>query len=123
MNRLDEDGELIKHGLAAVTVEGDPRLVEAQERIRLAERRLTEISDELAALAGELINESEVTSALHGFDKLWDALAPREQARIVEMLIERVSYDGRAGNLSITYRPIGIRSLAAQSTDSTQDAA
>lgn len=102
--------------LSAESVAGDPRLAEAQERILQAERRITEIEDELATLDGGIIDEAEVAQSLAEFDGLWGALASREQARVIELLVERVTYDGHASKLSITYRPTGIRTLAGELT-------
>ncbi len=39
------------------------------------------------------------------------ALTPKEQVRVLELLIERVEYDGEAGTVSVTFRPTGIRAL------------
>ena len=45
------------------------------------------------------------------FDPVWDALCPREQARIMHLLIRRVEYDGGKGTVSITFRPDDIKTL------------
>jgi len=113
--RRDDEGEL--RGLAGSPgTNGDrlSRLADVQERIRLAERRLTEIDEELVTLRGEFVDEREVANALAEFDGVWAALAPREQARVLELLIERVDHDGRAGHVTITFRPSGIKALASE---------
>jgi hypothetical protein len=107
----DDHAELGR--LAAASHPGDPRLADAHDRIRDAERRVTEIDDELATLAGDLVDEAEVAAALADFDAVWDCLAPHEQARVIELLVERIAYDGDGGNISITFLPSGIKSLAA----------
>jgi len=107
--RLREDHTEL--GRLATAPPSDPRLADAQDRIHGAERRVTEIDDELVALKNTLVDEPEVAKALAEFDALWDALAPREQVRIVELLVERVVYDGAAGKISFTFRPAGIRTL------------
>ena len=103
--------------------EGNPRLVETQERIHHAERRLTEIKDELVQLAGGAIDDAEVKSTLDSFDQLWDCLHPKEQSRIIELLVEQVTYDGDAGKLSITYQPTGFQTLTSEFPDRTEEAA
>jgi site-specific DNA recombinase len=45
---------------------------------------------------------------------VWDALVPREQANLLQLLIERVDYDGVAKEVAITFRPAGTASLAAE---------
>ncbi len=109
--------------LAATARPGDPRVLDAHERIRDAERRATEIDDELATLEGELVDEAEAAAALAGFDGLWDCLAPREQARVVELLVEQVTYDGHAGNIAISFRPAGIKALAGELVNRKEEAA
>jgi site-specific DNA recombinase len=88
------------------------QLADAQERIRLGEVRLTEIREETIRLRAEAICEDEVVAALGDFDAMWGALSLREQARVVQLLIERVEYDGDGGTVSVTFRPSGIKALA-----------
>jgi len=92
----------------------DDRLADLQDRVGVAERRLTEIRSEMAALEGQQVSEEELAAALGQFDPVWESLAPREQVRLVRLLVERVGYDGREGTVSVTLRPAGIKTLAAQ---------
>jgi site-specific DNA recombinase len=50
----------------------------------------------------QTVAEEEVREALHRFDDLWNGLFPAEQARIVQLLVERVDVgvDGLAIRLS-----------------------
>jgi site-specific DNA recombinase len=88
------------------------QLADVQERIRHAEQRSAEINAEIRALDGEGVSEDEVRSALSVFDPLWQSLTPREQARTVQLLVQRVDYDGAEGRVSITFHPSGIKTLA-----------
>jgi site-specific DNA recombinase len=108
---------------AATSLSTDPRLADAHDRIREAEHRLTAINDELATLEGELVDETEVAAALADFDALWDCLAPREQARMIELLVERVDYHGGDGNVSIGLRPSGIKILVGELANRKEEAA
>jgi site-specific DNA recombinase len=80
------------------------------------EQRLREIGRDVVRLEQEGVDEHEVRSALAAFTPIWDTLAPREQGRIVRLLVERVDYDGTPGNGSVTvhFRPTGIRTLAGE---------
>jgi site-specific DNA recombinase len=89
-------------------------LADVQDRIRAAEQRATQIREEVATLNRELVNEREVEAALAVFDPLWETLSPREQARIIRLLVERVDYDGKQGTVAVTFRPNGIKTLAQQ---------
>jgi site-specific DNA recombinase len=109
--------------LATTSRPGDPRLADAHDHIREAERRVTEIDGELATLSGDLVDEADVATALADFDAVWTGLTMREQARVIELLIERIKFNGDGGTVSITFRPSGIKSLAGELAEQTEDAA
>jgi site-specific DNA recombinase len=69
------------------------------------------------------ITESEVRDALQTFNPLWDELFPAEQARIIELLVERV--DVLADRVDINLRIAGVTSLIEELADhpSQRDAA
>jgi site-specific DNA recombinase len=62
-----------------------------------------------ARKVGRTITEAEVRDALERLDPLWDELFPAEQARIVQLLVERVDV-GPAG-LDIHLRTEGLMTL------------
>ena len=62
-------------GRLATSLPSDPRLLDIHDRIRDAERRVTEIDNELATLDGDLVDEAEVAAALADFDAVRDCLA------------------------------------------------
>lgn len=101
----------------------DARFADVHDRIRLDENRLREIDDELSGLRDAAAGETEILESLAQFDSVWTVLPPRDQARIIELLIERVTYDGRSSDLSITYRPTGVQSLADEVAGQTEEAA
>jgi site-specific DNA recombinase len=98
------------------------RLAELQERIRTGDQRGSEINAQLLALEHELVTEDEVRTALSAFAPVWNALAPREQARVVQLLVERVDYDGANGTIAITFHPAGLKVLAVERTTKEQSA-
>jgi len=55
------------------------------------------------------VTESEIRSALVGFNEIWDQLFPAEQARIVELLVQRI--DLHADAIEITMKVEGLTSL------------
>ena len=61
---------------------------------------------------GEAMPEKEVVTALGGLDPLWDELFPAEQARIVQLLVERV--DISTAGLHVTLRTDGLLRLAGE---------
>jgi len=57
----------------------------------------------------ETITEAEVRDALQRFDPLWDELLPAEQARIIQLLVDRV--DVAEHGARIRLRTEGLTSL------------
>ena len=58
---------------------------------------------------GRDVTEREVRTALTEFEELWDELFPAEQARILELLVQRV--DVHPDRLDVTLRIDGLTSL------------
>src|SRR5205085_1275330 len=65
-----------------------------------------------ARRTNQQLRESDVRSALVGFDDFWNELFPAEQARIIELLVERI--DLRPDNLDIALRIEGLTSLCEE---------
>ncbi len=85
------------------------QLADLQDRIRTLEQHMTTIREEIIAIQKEAIDGSELRQALAAFDPVWESLAPREQSRIIRLLVERVGYDGRDGQVTVTFRTPGVR--------------
>lgn len=102
---------LVVAGAADVTADA---LALVQERLAGAEQRLAAIRGEITSLEQGIVKEEEVVAALKSFDPLWESLSPREQARIVRLLVERVDYDGKNEAVTVTFRETGIRTLAQE---------
>lgn len=64
------------------------------------------------ANATEAVPEAEIREACEQLDSLWEELFPAEQARIVQLLVERV--DVRAYGVAIRLRTEGFTSLCAE---------
>ena len=58
------------------------------------------------------ITEDEAREALLQLDPLWDELFPAEQARIVQLLVERV--DVRMHGVEVRLRPNGLSGLVRE---------
>lgn len=86
---------------------GLSRLAELQERIRKAEERI-----QMPPPPEQTIDPVAARQALERFTPVWQALAPKEQARLIHLLVESVDYDGEAGKLAIRFRPGGFRTLS-----------
>ncbi len=60
----------------------------------------------------ETISENEVREALQDMDPIWDELFPYEQARVLQLLVERVEV--HPNGLEIKFRMDGLETLVAE---------
>jgi hypothetical protein len=67
------------------------------------------------------IAEEDVREALLQFDPLWDELFPAEQARIVQLLVERVNV--RTNGVEVRLRPNGLSGLVREVASGSKRAA
>ena len=112
------NGDLRKMaGRLATNGTATDRVADLQDRIRNTEQRATQVREELIALGRELVDEKEVARALTLFDPVWETMSPREQVRVIRLLVQQVDYDGEKGTVSVTFHPSGIKTLAEELED------
>ncbi|TVQ33185.1 MAG: recombinase family protein [Phycisphaeraceae bacterium] len=104
-------------GEGATTKGVAPRLADLHERIAGAEARLPELESRIAELTDQTITRAEAEAAFADFDTLWSALIPREQARLLNLLLSEVNYDAEDGSMSVTFRPTSIRAFMKRSLE------
>jgi len=90
------------------------RLAEIEKEIESMNQRLAAVKDEMIKIDLQTVDQADVKKALAMFDPIWDVLYPKEQARIMHLLVEKVIYDGAQGTIAITFRPMGMKSLASE---------
>ncbi len=104
LRRLVKDGRTDRETTA--------RIADLNDRIRTGDQRLRELDARIAELERENITRAEAEAAFADFDGLWANLSPREQARLLNLLIAAVEYDASAGSVAVTFRPTSIGALA-----------
>lgn len=97
------------------------RLADLHEKVRGAEERAAALRRTIADADAGQITKAEVDAALGEFDGVWSRLSPKEQARLMRMLVQRVDYDATKGSISITFHPLGLRSIGQRGA--TEEAA
>jgi hypothetical protein len=60
------------------------------------------------------IGRNDLENAFSLFDPVWEMLFPREQARIMKLLVKRVDYDAVRETLAITFNSTGIMILSKE---------
>jgi len=89
------------------------RLGDLEEQAKQIETRLAEIAVRIQALDKPPASEAEVASLVKLFDPVWEHLTPTEQARILHLLVEGITYDGVSGDLEMALAPAGVALLNA----------
>ncbi|MFN0137988.1 MAG: recombinase family protein [Phycisphaerae bacterium] len=129
LERLGGERRTVERGVTRLRAElagsdVDPaRIVEVSRQIDTATQRLADIDAAVARLRADTLNTRDVSAALADFDQVWTALQPKEQARIVQLVVRRVSYDGPSKQVAIEFSDTGIATLAAEVTPTQEDAA
>ena len=95
-------------------------LADLQDQIRGAEQRMSHIKEEVTELRRDAVDEQELAKELAAFDHIWDSLNSPEQARLLNVLIERIGYDGATGKVSISFKSIGIKEMASGNGDARE---
>ncbi|MDP8228392.1 MAG: recombinase family protein [Candidatus Electryoneaceae bacterium] len=91
------------------------KLADLEDQIRLARQRSERLQEKITKKKNELVDETELTSELEGFNSIWESLLPRERTRVIHLLIKRIDYDGGEGTLSIIFHSTGIKTLVENS--------
>jgi len=90
------------------------RIADLHDRIQRAECRKAELAAAVEALEKEHIDETDLASAFADFDGVWNALSPREQAKVLKLLVARVEYDAAESTVAVTFHPSGIKALGEE---------
>jgi site-specific DNA recombinase len=86
---------------------------EDREQIGRIQARLEEITRELAVLRDQTIDKRHLARSLAVFDEVWGCPLPREQERVINLLVEQIDFEAARETVVIIFRPTGIKSLAA----------
>ena len=73
------------------------QLADLQDQIGSLDQRMNAIREEVISIQNEAVDEGDLSRALTVFAPVWESLSPREQIRIIRLLVERVGHDGRDG--------------------------
>jgi site-specific DNA recombinase len=120
--RLNDERSRLLSVVPPSTHEAAPLLNEVAEldsRLEVLEQRLAEVRLELEALRDDTADENHLRDALAGFTPIWEQLFPREQERILHLLIEKVTYDPDNKDVDIDLRPCGIDRLAEEAREAS----
>jgi hypothetical protein len=91
----------------AALAKADEQLAEVEARHAEVEARHAEVQRDLLAIRNGAVDPEELRIALSDLEPIWTELFPRERARLLELLLERVVLDAREGEVEIAFRAGG----------------
>jgi len=81
------------------------RLREVEAQLTEADRSLADARRDLAALDAGVIDVEDLRRALEEFEPLWAELSTPERARVLALLLERVTFNAETGVVEFRFRP------------------
>jgi site-specific DNA recombinase len=90
------------------------QLEAAQTRLATLENRQGEVEVELASLKTQVVEREDLTQALAEFTPIWDVLLTPERERVLNLLVEKITYNGATQVLAIDWRLAGFGQLATE---------
>jgi len=111
-----ESVELARDG-AVESSERFDRLLALQRETQATEQHLAEVTAELREFQNDPFDEQDLAHALKQFEPVWASLTNREQVRLVNILIDKVGYDGRTGKITVSFRSAGFKELCNNTID------
>lgn len=90
---------------------GTEKIAHLHEQSQTNETALQDAQANLEAMKEAPLRSEDLAYALSQFHPIWDTLTTTERCDLLAELIERISYDGEAGELEITWKENGIHAL------------
>ncbi len=79
-----------------------------QENIGHLERRLAETQEQALAFQQPALEVEQAAQALTALEQRFGVLPVIEQARVIQLMVQRADYDGGQGELALTLDPAGL---------------
>ena len=93
------------------------RIADLHQRVQRCDQRAAELRDRTAELESQRIGKDDVAAAFSDFDNVWGCLSPREQAKLLKLLVARVEFDPIESTIAITFYETGIKALSESQTE------
>jgi site-specific DNA recombinase len=118
--RLERELKTMTEGLANVSDEGKQSET-IQENIGHLERRLAETQVQAQALQQPALELEQAAQALMVLEQGFEELPVIEQARLIQLMVQRVDYDGGQSKLALTLDPVGLVAALEEQAKQRED--
>lgn len=86
-------------------------IADLHDRVDRAQKRLRVLEEQIAHRESERVTKADVTAVFADFDRLWSTLSPRQQSRIISLIVARVDYDAKTGVIGVDLHETALKSL------------
>jgi len=93
------------------------RIADLTDQVGQCQRRLAEVDGQIGELRRDLVTNADVAAAFTDFENVWAALSPREQVRLINLLVHRVEFDAADSSIEVSFYPSGIKALGNGDAD------
>jgi len=107
---VSENGKLPASGLETI-----------QENVGHLERRLAENQEQALALQPQPLGVEQAVQTLTTLEQRFGVLPVIEQARLIQLMVQRVDYDGGQGKLALTLDPAGLVAVLEEQAKRDQE--
>jgi site-specific DNA recombinase len=111
-NGASDDGKQPVSGLETI-----------RENIGHLERRLAEAQQQALELQEQPLGVEEAARVLAALEQGFGALPVIDQARLIQLMVQRVDYDGGPGKLTVTLDPDGLVAVLEEQAKRDQETA
>ena len=87
------------------------RMADLQEKLGEVEQQLASLNTEIRALEADAIDEADFREALAAFEPVWKNLNTLERTRLLGVLIDRITLNGKTERVAVHFRSAGLRDL------------
>lgn len=106
--QIQQIGAAIREAIAA----GEPaKLVELQRQQAEASAAIAQLHDRVTALSAHELTATELDHAVEKFLPAWESLTGPERQRLLQLLVQRVTFHGETGEIAVTFHTTGIKTL------------
>jgi site-specific DNA recombinase len=107
--RLDAERRNVEDAIAAGAAGMVERLRAVEAQLAEVDQQVADARRDIAALDAGSLDPGELERALAEFEPVWAELATPEKARVLALLLDRVTFDAESGEVEIKFRPGGPR--------------
>lgn len=113
--KLDRQLQQLGTSINEAAAKGEAaQLADLQRQQTETSAALAELHARIATLSDQQLSEEELHRAVESFSPVWESLTTQERQRVLRLLIQHVTYTGDTGEIAVTFRATGIKTMETE---------